>query len=67
MATEWLSVKEAAAELGYSETYFRREFCSASAPLVEILVRNTKRGKRRILVSSASIAKLMAGQTVKPA
>jgi hypothetical protein len=63
---DWLSVKEAAALMGYSAPYFREVFCAAGAPLVTMRVKRCPSGRRRILVSRGSVEDLVKGETVEP-
>jgi len=65
--SEWLSVKEAAAMMGYSAPYFRELFCAADAPLVTMRAKRCPSGRRRILVSKESVEALIEGETVGPA
>jgi hypothetical protein len=60
---EWLSVREAAALMGYSADYFRRTFCSTEAPLVTIRVWVGAKGQRRILVARAGVERVIEDQT----
>lgn len=63
-----MSVKEAAALLGYSEDYFRRLYCDPAAPLVTIHQRKGPKGQRRIRgVSRVEIESLIESQTRRPA
>jgi len=62
--SEWLSVKEAAAMVGYSAPYFRELFCAAEAPLVTMRVKPCPSGRRRILVSKKSVEELIRGEIV---
>ena len=41
----WISVKEAAALLGYNADYFRRTFCEPAAPLLPIRQRRGPKGR----------------------
>jgi hypothetical protein len=67
MASDWLTTKEAAALLGYSVNYFRKEFCNPQAPLVTIReVGQPGMKRRRILVSRASIERMIEEQTIRP-
>jgi hypothetical protein len=63
---DWVSVKEAAAIMGYSAPYFRELFCAADAPLVTMRVKRCPSGRRRILVSRKSVEELIRGETVGP-
>lgn len=38
----WITVKEAAERMGYSEDYFRRTFCDPAKPLVPLRQRGPK-------------------------
>jgi hypothetical protein len=64
--SDWLSVKEAAAIMGYSAPYFRELFCAADAPMVTMRVKRCPSGRRRILVSRESVEGLVRGETVSP-
>lgn len=61
----WISVKEAAAMLGYSRDYFRRIYCDPAAPLVPI--RPGRRAGSRTLVLRAAIVQLVETETRRPA
>jgi hypothetical protein len=63
---EWISVKEAAAIVGYSPNYFRDVFCRTDRPLVVIRVKPYLGGRRRILVSSKSVLDLVKSETLGP-
>jgi hypothetical protein len=63
---DWLSVKEAAAIVGYSAPYFRDLFCRSDAPLVTMRVKRCPSGRRRILVSKKSVDALVRGEVVGP-
>jgi hypothetical protein len=65
--SDWLSVKEAAAIVGYSAPYFREVFCEDGAPLVTMRVKRCPGGRRRILVSKRSVEEMVRGETVGPA
>lgn len=65
--TDWISTKEAAALLGYSEDYFRRTFCAEGAPLVTIRVWHGPRGGRRIVVLRVAVEALVEEQIQRPA
>jgi len=67
MTGDWISVKEAAALLGYSEDYFRRVFCAPDAPLLTIRVWAGPRGGRRIVVQRFSVEALLEDQVRRPA
>jgi len=56
---EWISVKEAAKIMGYSQAYFRELFCQADRPLVTIRQRLLPSGRRRIAVSRSSLMSLV--------
>ena len=62
MNGEWISVKEAAALLGYSPDYFRRSFCSHGGHLVVIREWKGPKGQRRILVFKAEVMAMLQGQ-----
>jgi len=63
---EWISVKEAAAIMGYSAPYFREVFCQTESPLIKIRVKPLSNGRRRILVSSLSVRNLIKSETLEP-
>lgn len=63
----WVSVKVAAALLGYSEDYFRRVFCDEARPLVVIRSWRGRKGVRRILVLRASVDQVLDAQVKTPA
>jgi hypothetical protein len=67
MNDDWVSVKEAAAIMGYSAPYFRELFCAADAPPVTMRVERCPGGRRRILVSKKSVEDIVRGETVGPA
>jgi urocanate hydratase len=66
MNKEWISVKEAAAMVGYSPHYFRDVFCRTEGPLVVIRVKPCSCGRRRILVSQKSVQDLVRSETLEP-
>jgi hypothetical protein len=63
---QWISVKEAAAIVGYSAAYFREAFCADGAPLVTVRVKRSLR-RRTIWVSRTSVDALMRSQTTAAA
>lgn len=67
IAAEWITVKEAAAELGISAAYFRDIYCSKESPKVVLRVRTGPKGQRRILVLKASVMALIEQETRMPA
>lgn len=67
MTEPWISVKEAAALLGYNADYFRLTFCAEAAPLLPIRQRKGPKGRRRILVLRAAVEALISEETALPA
>lgn len=63
----WISVKEAAALLGYSAAYFRRSFVARGNHRIVIREWAGPRGGRRVLVLHSSVLKLLEGQVKEPA
>jgi hypothetical protein len=66
MSTDWITVKEAALILGYSQGYFRSVFCQSERPLVTIREMQLEGNRRRILASRDSIERLVETQTIRP-
>lgn len=64
---KWVSVKEAAARLGYSTGYFRRVFCDSEKPLITIRESLGPMGRRRIQVLDADVDRVLTAQIKRPA
>jgi hypothetical protein len=67
MSDPWISVKEAAALMGYSVNYFRSLYCDPKAPLVTIRQRMGPKGVRRIMVLRVAVESVIESQTRRPA
>ena len=67
MARAWISPKEAADLLDYTEDYFRREWCDTEHPKVTIWEKRGPRGGRRIQVLRIEIEAIIDKQTKRGA
>jgi len=67
MVDPWISVKEAAALMGYSVNYFRSLYCNPETPLVTIRQPRGPKGVRRIMVLRVDVDAVIESQTRRPA
>lgn len=64
---KWVTVKEAADQLGYSVNYFRELYCNAKKPLVTMRVKKGPTGRRRIEVLKADVDRINDSLIQRPA
>jgi hypothetical protein len=62
----WISVKNAAQMMGYSENYFRRVWCDSKSPMLTIREQRGPKGQRRVSVSLADVEAILEHQTKRP-
>lgn len=64
----WISVKLAAAMMGYKDlAYFRRIFCDETAPILVLRVRRGPKGQRRISILESSVLAQIRAEMRTPA
>ncbi len=63
----WISAKEAAGLLGYSEDYFRRQFCTKIESCLVVREWHGPRGGRRVLILRESVEAMRQAQIKWPA